>query len=115
VLEGSGEMTCPRHFEIEGKAIGLYPGGTVQLPLSIENPNEEDILVTAITVSVTGTSASACGTSNLQATDYTGPGFVVRAKDSGSLSLPLTMPREAPDACQGVTFILSYAGKAEPA
>jgi len=115
VLADSGGMTCPRRFTIEGSSVGLYPGATVQLPLRIENPNQEDLLVTAITVSVTETSASTCDVSNLQASDYSGPGFMIRANDGASLSLSLTMTREAPDPCQGVTFTLSYAGEAEPA
>jgi hypothetical protein len=115
VLADSGGMTCPRRFTVEGSSVGLYPGATVQLPLRIENPNQEDLLVTAITVSVTETSASTCDVSNLQASDYSGPGFIIRANDGASLSLSLTMTREAPDPCQGVIFTLAYAGEAEPA
>ena len=71
--------------------------------------------MTAIDVSVTGTSASSCGTSNLQASDYTGPGFAVQAMDSTSIVLSLTMSRAAPDACQNVTFTLAFTGEADQA
>lgn len=115
VLEIAGTMSCPSGFAIAGNAEGLYPGKTVQLPLTIENPYEEELLVTAIDVAVTGTSASSCATSNLQASDYTGPGFAVQAKDSTSIVLSLTMSRAAPDACQSVTFTLAFTGEAEQA
>jgi hypothetical protein len=108
-------MACPKNFSIAGNTAGLYPGGTVQLPLTVENPNQQDIRVTGLTVSVVGTSASSCAASNLRTTDYTGPGFVVPGKGSRTISLPVTMARSAPDACQNVTFSLSYAGKAEKA
>jgi hypothetical protein len=115
VLESAGAMSCPKHFSIAGSAGGLYPGKTVQLPLIIENPYEEDIRVTAVNVSVTGTSVSSCDTSNLQTPDYAGPAFVVRGNDSVSFALQLTMQRSAPDACQSVTFTLAFNGEAEQA
>lgn len=115
VADGSGELDCPRSFTIVGNAVGLYPGGTVQLPLTFTNPNQNDIRVTSVTVSVTGSSRPSCGASNLRTSSYSGPGFVVPGNGSGSISLPLTMSHAAPDACQNVTFTLSYGGRAEEA
>lgn len=112
---GGGNVACPKSFTIAGNAGGLYPGGTVQLPLTLSNPNSEDIRVTSITVSVAATSAPSCAAANLQPADYAGPGFVVPGNGSGTISLPLTLSHAAPDACQNVTFTLSYGGKAEPA
>ena len=108
-------MSCPQNFTITGDAAGLFPGGTVQLPLTINNPNQQDIRVTSITVTVTDSSSASCGTSFLRTSNYTGPGFVVGANGSNTISLPIAMSRSAPDACQSVTFTLSYLAKAEQA
>lgn len=118
VLTDSGQgsqIDCPKNFTMEGSAAGLFPGATVQLSLTITNPNEEDVRVTAVTVAVAATSNSSCSTSFLDPTNYAGPGFVVPGNGSNAISLPLTMSRDAPDACQNVTFTLSYGGKAETA
>lgn len=115
IADESGTVACPRNFTIAGHTAGLFPGGTVQVPLTVENPNEEDIRVTLLTVSVAGTSASACSASYVQTTNYTGPGFVVPGNGSAAISLPVTMSHSAPDACQNVTFSLSYAGEAKRA
>lgn len=115
VAEEPGSTACSRSFTLAGNTAGLFPGGTVQLPLTAENPNEEDIRVTLVMVSVAGTSASSCSASNLETTNYTGPGFVVPGNGSRTIALPVTMSRGAPDACQNVTFSLSYAGEAEEA
>lgn len=113
---GSGGLvSCPQNFTIAGNTEGLFPGGTVQLPLTIDNPNPQGIRVTSITVTVTDSSSTSCGTSFLQTSNYTGPGFIVGANGSNTISLPLTMSRSATDACQSVTFTLSYGGKAEQA
>jgi hypothetical protein len=69
--------------------------------------------VTEITVAVTGTSNPSCATSYLQTRNYEGPPVVVPAGGTNTVSVPVTMSRAAPDACQGVTFTLSYGGKAE--
>jgi hypothetical protein len=85
------------------------------LPLTVTNPNDHAIRVTSIEVSVTKTSTASCDASFLSTPDYTGSGFVVPADGSSMVSLPITMARSAPDACQNVTFTLAYAGKAEQA
>lgn len=112
---GSVSVACPQGFTIAGDASGLYPGGTVELPLTLDNPYAEDIRVTSITVSVTGTSAPSCAASNLHTPDYEGPGIIVPAHGASSLSLAVSLSRSAPDGCQNVTFTLWYAGKAESA
>lgn len=114
-LVGGGEIDCPKAFSIVGSAYGLYPGGTVRLPLDITNPNAEDIRVTSIDVSVVATSGGSCSPSNVHAADYAGEGFLVPAGESRTISLALTMSAQAPDACQNVTFTLSYSGEAEQA
>ena len=108
----SASAGCPKDFTIAGSVGGLYPGKTASLRLTIENPNGEDIRVEAVTVAVSGTSNDACSAAYLRTTDYDGAPFLVVANGSANISLPVTLLRGAPDACQGVTFTLSYGGKA---
>jgi hypothetical protein len=118
VLTGTASsdgISCPKGFTIAGDTAGLYPGKTVQLPLTLANPNSEDIRVRTIAVSVAGASDSSCSIVNLRTSSYAGPGFVVAAGASRTIFLPIAMSREAPDACQDVTFTLVYSGKAEVA
>lgn len=111
--DAGSSIDCPRTFTIEGSASGLFPGATVPLLLTIRNPNDEAISVKTVTVSVAAASLRSCDTSVLHTTDYAGPGFVVRGHGSKVISLPLAMSRRASDACQKVTFTLSYDGRAE--
>jgi hypothetical protein len=110
-------------FTIAGNAAGLlYPGAPfAPLALTITNPNDVPILVTAITVTVTGDSngcaaadvelqqSPAASTNELavpaNAVNWPVPAAFqprIRLKDSGANQ----------DNCQNQTFGLSYAGSA---
>lgn len=118
-------------FAISGNASSLfYPGSPAQpLNLTINNPNGFDLKVTSITVSVqAGTTNSggnpvpACtGTTNLVVTRQFSGTVVVPAHSTKSLTdlgassgqFPLLQMPDLPvnqDACQGVTFHMSYSG-----
>ncbi|HXJ63845.1 MAG TPA: hypothetical protein VNN79_08835 [Actinomycetota bacterium] len=102
-------------FFISGDATGLYPGGTVSLPLTVTNPNVAAILVNTLTVAVTGTDRPACPPtgSNPVSGGYTGPPFVVAGNDgTATVTVPLTMPHAAGDECRGTTFTLTFGGTA---
>lgn len=108
-------VACPKAFAISGNSYdGLYPGNTLELKLTVSNPISQSIRVTSLSVSAAGT--ATCSASNLQTTNFDGsPEFIVPARGSATITLPITMVRSAPDGCQGVTFTLTYTGKAEKA
>jgi len=110
-----GSSPCGQAFTISGGTDGLYPGNTAPLTLTLANPNSENIRVTEITVSVVGTTDPFCAASNLKTNDYDGSPLLVPANGTTSITLPITLLRRAPDACQGATFSLSYGGTAEQA
>jgi len=105
---------CPKSFGLSGNITGLYPGAHPNLPVLVTNQNNQDIKVTQIQIMVTATNKTGCTTAstNLQPTNYTGPGFVVHANSSATINLPITMPSTVSNACQDATFTLSYGGSA---
>ena len=103
-------------FYISGDVNGLYPGLSTQLPLTVTNPNTDDLQVNSLSVSVTGTSDASCPAGNIQVSNYSGPSFIV-AKNNGTatVNVPISMPASAGDPCQGVTFNLQYSGSGQQA
>lgn len=120
-----------QRFTISGNASSLFfPGAPAQpLNLIITNPNSYDLKVTSISVSVqAGTTNSggnpvpACnGTTNITVDRQFSGTVVVPAHSTKSLTdlgaasaqFPLLQMPDLPvnqDACQGVTFHMSYSG-----
>jgi hypothetical protein len=107
----------------------LAPGvAPVPLDLVLQNPNNQSLAITNLTVTVAGTSAgAACDSSNFTVVQFTGPYPVtVAAGQTASLSqlgVPsaywprvgmLDLPRNQ-DACKGVSITLSYSGAGQGA
>jgi hypothetical protein len=102
-----------------GGARGLFPGAVKPLRLSVTNPYNFDIKVTALTVTLTAkasTDKAGCANTaqNLQPGTYTGPSFVVpdHRTVAAPADIPITMPRTVAAACQDAAFPLSYGGTA---
>jgi hypothetical protein len=105
---------CPKSFGLSGSISGLFPGAHLSLPVLVTNPNNQDIKVTQIQITVTGTNKTGCtnAATNLQPTNYTGPGFVVHPNNPVTINLPISMPKTVDNACQDAKFALSYGGSA---
>jgi hypothetical protein len=121
---GNDNSGASQDFQLTdgGGVSGLFPGSVKPLRLSVTNPYNFDIKVTALTVTLTangstGRAGCANTTQNLQPGTYTGPSFVV--PDHRTVAAPadiaITMPRTAAAACQGAAFALSYGGTATKA
>ena len=100
-----------------GSVTGLAPGQQVPLYLEFSNPNNQDITVTKVRVTLDGTDQPGCSAS---------ANFVVVENFEGSLLLPrrgsatltnpevtgpIVMMRDLPqpqDACKGATLTMDY-------
>lgn len=100
---------APQPFVVSGTVDGLYPGGTVTLNLQVANPNDIALDLTSITATVSAPSAGTCDASNVSFAGFSGH-RVVPARETVTVPTDITMSRAAPDACQGVTFALSFSG-----
>jgi hypothetical protein len=111
-------------FAISGGYGGLlYPGKTVDLTLSVANPNGTAIVVESLTVTIQpGSSNAGCdGPANLQMTQsnvsaanpLTVPANGSVTLPAGGVSAPQVLMRDLPtnqDACKGATFSFAYSG-----
>jgi hypothetical protein len=96
-------------FAVSGTVTGLYPGSTLALALTLTNRNNFPITVNSVSIAVAGASAT-CPASNLTGGALSAP-VRVAANSSSVGTLPITMARSAPDACQGATFPLAYTAE----
>jgi len=114
---GGGNANAPHTFTISGSLSGVYPGeGTVTpayVYLTVTNPNNQNIQVTSLTLSV-GDASPACRAANLAPTTETVSFSVVVPKNSQvggtTFAMPISMLDSVPDACQNVTFPLTLSG-----
>ncbi|MDP9329881.1 MAG: hypothetical protein M3P11_04480 [Actinomycetota bacterium] len=92
----------------------LYPTGSADVKVKINNPNTYNVLVTAINNSGTGSIVSGdatCDTSN--GVSYTNQSGTWTVPASGTLTVTLTnaaaMSNASVNACQGKTFTIPVA------
>lgn len=98
-------------FEISGEVEALYPGVDATLEATVTNPHPFAIRVTHAGSAVLD-AAAECPASMIQVDDAE-PGVVIPAHSTGTVSLRIRMSRNAPDACQGVTWPLRFTGVAQ--
>jgi len=112
-------------FTVNGNATTtLYPGSTSPINLVFANPNSVPIIVTSVTVSITGTSVGGCATSNFSITQQLlVPVTLPASSTNQSLSLlgiatpnwPIIKMIETggnQNVCANVTINLGYTGSA---
>jgi hypothetical protein len=118
--------TSGKPFTVTGNASGpLAPGVSRALAVTVTNPNNVSIEVTALTVGVAaGSSKAACdGPANLALTQpnvSSANPLVVAANASaalptGTVGAPSVLMRDLPvnqDACKNATFTFTYSGSA---
>jgi hypothetical protein len=116
----------PKSFTITGSLSELLaPGVSRALALTISNPNNQQIFVTSLTVSVQpGSTKAGCdGSTNLQVTQSNASStnaLVIPANGqvilpSGAVSAPQVLMKNLSsnqDACKGASFTFSYSGTA---
>jgi hypothetical protein len=117
-------------FTIDGNADGvLYPGGNARsIAITLHNPNNLPIYVTALTVAATTDTQAGCSHNDLvltqaDLTTATGSPNAIVIPANGSVTLPaqgvaaptirlLDNGTDQTPACAGQTFSLTYSGSA---
>ena len=96
---------------IEGTVTDLYPGAQRQLALTVTNPDNQDLKVTSLKVTVGNSDKPGCLGANVVATSFSGS-FIVKKQQSVTRQLPVRMVASPAASCQGATFPLQYEGTA---
>jgi hypothetical protein len=113
--QGQGPPDHVKSFTIRGDVETLYPGATLDLVVTITNPQQFAIEVTEIDV-VTKTDPSHTGCSASSYVDGSSfEGSIVVARKGSTIRsgiLSVSMDHAAPDACQGARFPLEFHGRA---
>lgn len=113
-----------KSFTITGTMNGLYPGGTVNLSLTVNNPNAQAIRVTALSALLDhiDTAPGAPGTctaanSGLVIHDWDGSAFIVQKRATASAPgvIRIDMQSQSDPGCEGATFWFNYNGSANQA
>lgn len=97
-------------FRISGKAKGLYPGGTRKMRVRVGNPHPFPIVVKRVRVTRRGGAAGCPGTA-VGVRPFRGSRRVAPGR-TAAIRMKIRLAAGAPDACQGVTFRLTFSGKA---
>jgi hypothetical protein len=93
-------------LKVTGGLRWLYPGAQRRVPLVVWNNQGFRIRVVSLTVRV-GDAKPGCGRSNVRVGRLR-RSLVVPPHGFGTLSLPVTMLRSAPDACKRAVFPLRF-------
>lgn len=102
----------PKDFGVTvGNVDGLYPGRSIDLPVTYTNPNAFPISVTGATVTAEGT--TDCPATYLVTGSYpTSPNLTVPKNGSERTALPFGLSPDAPDACQGARWTVTVTAQA---
>ena len=109
-------------FTISGTVDGLFPGSSVNLGLTVANPNSQAINVTALSATLdhidkaAGAPSGDCTsvTSGVVIHSWTGTAFTVAKNASASAPgvIPVEMQPQSAGSCEGAMFWFSYHGSA---
>ena len=122
---GNGAGTNPGHpLTLSGTVTGrVAPGSPATLTVAIDNPNNQDIVVTSLTGTITSVTSlnlpgrPTCSTSWYSVGTFTGSKPIAKNK-SGTISVPLTLtdlPTTNQDNCKGSTVQFSFTAQAQQA
>ena len=97
-------------FSISGSVAGLAPGIPTALPVTLGNPSAQPITVSQVRVTAADASAG-CPASNFVSQEVGGP-MVIPGHGQSQQALPVILASNAPTACQGASFPLTFSGVA---
>ena len=103
----------PVRFSVTGKAVGLFPGATRPLRVTVKNPHRFGIVVTDISVRVgADRSRWTCWPRSYIRGPQKAPRVTVPARGSRRITLRIAMSHRAPDACQRATLPMHLSATA---
>jgi hypothetical protein len=110
----------PHTFGVRVRPVtGLYPGAVKGMAVTLRNPYDFDLRVTALTARVTGSSKRSCrpGRTTVSARPFAGrlPVVVPAHSTQRAGSVPVAMAIDAPQRCAGTTFTVQLTGRATKA
>ena len=95
---------------------GLYPTGSVTVPVTVSNPNPYKVALSALEFTGVTTDKTGCSAGTVTGTDLSGlAGAANVIAPSGSLTknVTVTMSNAAENACQGASFNLTVRATAD--
>jgi hypothetical protein len=122
---GNGNPNSVGHtISLSGSVVGrVAPGSPATLTVTISNPNNQDIVVTSLTGTITSVTTlglpgrPACSTSWYSVGTFTGSKAIAKNK-SGTISVPLSLadlPSTNQDNCKGSTVQFAFTAQAQQA
>lgn len=103
-LETTSEQGQP--ITLSGQVEGLVPAAGRDLVVRIANPNGAPLVVSSVATDV-ASPVAGCPSSALQVGDLRAP-VTVPANGAADGTVLATLAADAPDACQGVRFALTF-------
>ncbi len=98
------------NYKVTGSASGLYPGASVPMVIAITSSETKPITVQTLNAVITSPVA-ACKPSYFTLAPYKTK-LVVKAKSSGSVTLPISLAKTAPKACAAQTLKVTFVSTA---
>lgn len=90
---------------------GILRGRSVQVPLTLNNPQREAIHIVAITMRVVEVDEATCPDRSLSVRTYPKP--IIGPQASGVVLVTLALDAEAPKACDGTSWKVAFESRAE--
>ncbi|MGZ6926799.1 MAG: hypothetical protein ACXVJF_08770 [Acidimicrobiia bacterium] len=109
----TGASAADEQFTLTTTYVGLFPNADVSVPVTVHNPRDYVLAVHTAAVTV-GDAGPGCDASNLVAESFRGDVLVAARRDA-TIPIHMHMPADAPDACQGATFPLTFTATGSPA
>lgn len=111
----TADLLEPLRVTLEGTVSGLYPGARVELAIAVRNHAQVELRIDELVIAVGAPDRDGCtadvilvGGALTSGAGRVDLATIVPPLGATTLSVPVGMDRDAPAACQGATFPLSY-------
>ncbi|GAB3661812.1 LEA type 2 family protein [Nocardioides korecus] len=112
---GTGAVTAgtSKSVTVAGAPVlGLFPTGNVTQQVTVTNPNDYAVTLTALTPGTVTADKAGCNADSVTGAALSNLSDRIAAGSSVTKSVTVSMTNAALDACQGAVFTVSYAATA---